>query len=52
MASEEINCLEDSLDGNTSIYIQLLGIERKGGNDDEFAKMIRFSFNISKFVPE
>ncbi|CAD8074136.1 unnamed protein product [Paramecium sonneborni] len=52
IAIEGITALEDKMDGNPFILMQLRGIERKGGNDDEFAKMIRFSFNIQKFMPE
>ncbi|CAD8171450.1 unnamed protein product [Paramecium pentaurelia] len=52
IAIEGITALEDIMDGNPFILMQLRGVERKGGTDDEFAKMIRFSFNIQKFTPE
>ncbi|CAD8156300.1 unnamed protein product [Paramecium octaurelia] len=52
IAIEGITALEDRMDGNPFILMQLRGVERKGGVDDEFAKMIRFSFNIQKFMPE
>ncbi|CAD8172324.1 unnamed protein product [Paramecium pentaurelia] len=48
IAMDGISRLEDAIEQNFYSIIQLKGIERKG-KDDEFAKMIRYSFNISKF---
>lgn len=46
-----ISLLEDAIETNQYSIIHLRGIEKKS-KDDELAKMIRFSFNIHKFVPE
>lgn len=51
IVTDGLGMLEDAIEQNSYNIINIKGLERKG-KDDEFAKMIRYAFDISKFEVE